>query len=278
MAEPSVEEILDLIGSLYDAARSDHNGWDAALARASRLLDARDAACGARRLAPHLRRAESLRAQLAELHGRQRSLEALIEGVSLGVVLLDAQGRLLSANAAARRIGSAGDGLEVTASGLRAAEPDDQRRLARAIASARVTWGRPLDADAIVVVRRSSGPQGYPVLVVPVAAASLEGESGHGVASGPAALLLIGNPTARFEPPPELVVRLYGLTPAQARLACALASGDSVEDYAERAGITISTARWTLKQVLARTGVERQSELVRLLLTGPAALLAAAGA
>jgi DNA-binding CsgD family transcriptional regulator len=275
MPEPSVDQLIDLIGALYQAAPLEADGWDAALARASRFAGEADAAAAARRVAVHLRRAEALRAQVDELRSRQRTFAALIEASPVGVVLLDAQGRPLFANAAARWIGRAGDGLELGPEGLRAARPDEQRRLDRAIAAARVTaCGEAPEGEAIVVVSRPSGTCGYPVLVKPVA----DGPAREGLGlAGASALVLIGDPAARFDPPPELVARLYGLTPAQARLACALASGDTVETYAETAGITIATARWTLKQVQARTGTDRQSELVRLLLTGPAALLPAVG-
>jgi DNA-binding CsgD family transcriptional regulator len=42
---------------------------------------------------------------------------------------------------------------------------------------------------------------------------------------------------------------------------------------AEEARITINTARWTLKRVLAKTGCRRQSELVRLILASAAGVV-----
>ena len=58
-----------------------------------------------------------------------------------------------------------------------------------------------------------------------------------------------------------------GLTPAEAGLAQALAAGQSLHEYADAAHVTCETARWRLKQVLAKTDTHRQAELVRLLLT-----------
>jgi DNA-binding CsgD family transcriptional regulator len=40
-----------------------------------------------------------------------------------------------------------------------------------------------------------------------------------------------------------------------------------VEAYAKEAGISINTARWHVKQIYAKTGVKRQTELIRILLT-----------
>jgi DNA-binding CsgD family transcriptional regulator len=60
------------------------------------------------------------------------------------------------------------------------------------------------------------------------------------------------------------------LTAGAARLAVALFKGQSVEDYAKEAAIRINTARWYVKQVYAKTGVNRQAELVQLLLKSAA--------
>ena len=56
------------------------------------------------------------------------------------------------------------------------------------------------------------------------------------------------------------------LTPAETRLAIALFKGQSVETYAKEIGISINTARWHVKQIYAKTGVKRQSELIQMLL------------
>jgi DNA-binding CsgD family transcriptional regulator len=63
---------------------------------------------------------------------------------------------------------------------------------------------------------------------------------------------------------------LYGLTRAESRLAAKLAQGRSLEEAASMLNITIETARSYSKRVLSKTGAKRQSELVRLLLLGPA--------
>ena len=56
------------------------------------------------------------------------------------------------------------------------------------------------------------------------------------------------------------------LTPAETRIAIALFKGQSVEVYAKEAGISINTARWHVKQIYAKTGVKRQTELIHMLL------------
>jgi DNA-binding CsgD family transcriptional regulator len=62
------------------------------------------------------------------------------------------------------------------------------------------------------------------------------------------------------------LMKTYGLTAAEARLAAALDGTASLKETAERYGITIDTARSQLRAVFRKTGVSRQAELTRLLL------------
>ena len=52
---------------------------------------------------------------------------------------------------------------------------------------------------------------------------------------------------------------------AEAKLAEAIASGDSLAQYAERHNVSIHTARNQLQAVFHKTGTSRQGELVALL-------------
>lgn len=62
-----------------------------------------------------------------------------------------------------------------------------------------------------------------------------------------------------------LVSDLFGLTPAEARLAVALATGLSLRDGAANQGITVGTARSYLIRIFSKTNTSQQSELVSLL-------------
>lgn len=62
---------------------------------------------------------------------------------------------------------------------------------------------------------------------------------------------------------PSLLMKLYGLTAAEARLAKELVQGSAVEDYALKFSVSVATVRTQLRQVLAKTGFARQQDLVR---------------
>lgn len=56
----------------------------------------------------------------------------------------------------------------------------------------------------------------------------------------------------------------FGFTPAEARVAVALAAGESRGDMAQRFGVQLNTVHAHLKQALAKTGCRRQTQLVAL--------------
>ncbi|CAG9270690.1 hypothetical protein [Paraburkholderia unamae] len=62
---------------------------------------------------------------------------------------------------------------------------------------------------------------------------------------------------------------VFGLTPAEARLAHELAKGVSVDEYSAAAAISVATARTQLRSILAKTGERRLQDLVRMLSTLP---------
>ncbi|MHA6732416.1 helix-turn-helix transcriptional regulator [Devosia sp. A369] len=66
-------------------------------------------------------------------------------------------------------------------------------------------------------------------------------------------------------PSAEMTASLFGLTPAEARLSVALASGLSLRDSAANSQIGVGTARQYLNRIFSKTGVVQQSELVSLL-------------
>ncbi|MER0237557.1 helix-turn-helix transcriptional regulator [Fulvimarina sp. MAC8] len=66
-------------------------------------------------------------------------------------------------------------------------------------------------------------------------------------------------------PSAEIIRCLFDLTPAEARVARGIASGHSPNELAIDAGLSPATVRTQLKAVYAKTGANRQAELVRLL-------------
>jgi DNA-binding CsgD family transcriptional regulator len=87
----------------------------------------------------------------------------------------------------------------------------------------------------------------------------------------PLVIVYVRDPDRPEETRTEVLQRLYGLAPSQARLAELLATGRSLKAAAKVLGITLVSARQYLKLILQKTGTHRQAELVRKILFIPPA-------
>ena len=76
-------------------------------------------------------------------------------------------------------------------------------------------------------------------------------------------ILITARPLVRSEPMSGREVSLiFGLTPAEARLAVELAAGHSLAEISESRGVHISTLRAQLRSIYGKVGVSKQSEFV----------------
>ena len=222
----------------------------------------------------HLGRALRIQGRLATLEQESSSAWAAIEDASFGIVVLTADRRIWRCNREAERIMAEGGEIDGQGGKLVARRPIDNAALQRLIAGAVETaHGRGGDGGVgggvgggggSMALAKRAGPRPYAVLVAPVSeqAALLS-------LSGPAVVVLLTDPDHAPETPAQLLRRVYGLTRKEAQLALALAGGASLSDAAEGLRIAEGTARRHLAAIFARTGIHRQAELVRLILSLP---------
>jgi DNA-binding CsgD family transcriptional regulator len=63
----------------------------------------------------------------------------------------------------------------------------------------------------------------------------------------------------------DRVAQWFALTPAEARLAVALAAGQTLQDYAALRAVSLNAARFLLKGIFRKTGATSQAQLVATL-------------
>ncbi len=87
------------------------------------------------------------------------------------------------------------------------------------------------------------------------------------VIGGAAALVLVVDPAGAPRIDAERMAEALGLTRAESRVAAALAEGASVRAIAAATGRKEASVRWLIKQVHAKLGVSRNTDVVRMVLT-----------
>jgi len=218
-------------------------------------------------LVPHLARAAEIGHELGAAAASRRAFTAALDRLPRGVLLVDARLAVRFANRYAEEVLAAADGLRTERGALVASRPETTAALRRLVAGAAAPAAcGPASAGGYLALARPSLARPLELLVAPLTPELAPMAAGRAVAA-----LFVVDPERRLELPHEALRQLYGLTPAEARLAALVAEGLGLPEVATRLGVARETAKSTLRAVFAKTGTRKQGELVRLLLTGPAA-------
>lgn len=216
-----------------------------------------------RPLIPHLRQAFRFTLHLRKAQATGLANADALDALEAAVLVLDTNGRVLLANASARRLAATGlirigvGGIQTPSRAetlrlrdlIRAASQRDRRALPHPGGVMAIALGS--RAPLIATVTPTNPALAYPVM--PEARVTVVLESRMGRASQ--ATYLQGR---------------FGLTAAAARVAARLVAGDTLVEAADALGTTRETARTHLKSILQRSGAKRQSDFVRLALRGRA--------
>jgi DNA-binding CsgD family transcriptional regulator len=207
-------------------------------------------------IVPHILRAARISSLLQGVDLYNAGLEAAANRLTFGLLLIDRHGRVLFANGEVERLMAAGriacrrDGRLAWASGSKRQELSsflDQLTLTREVVTLCISdlQGRDLKLIGAPLPERRRDF----ACLAPVA---------H-------SMIFLFDEAAIPPSPICLITKLYGLTPAESRLAEALLAGQSLADYGDRAGLTRNTLKTHLRSLFDKTETARQSELVRRL-------------
>ncbi|MGF0237415.1 helix-turn-helix transcriptional regulator [Rhodococcus sp. IEGM1300] len=214
---------------------------------------------------PHLRRALKLHNLLDRSESLSELYSQAISRLSVATLVLDESGSVLQINPVAEEILARSDGLKLVGGRLEATYPSDNRELQRLIRSA-FAPGAPKNAEAMSVTR-PSGLVNLGVVVESIPSLDWAEEKGQ-----PAALVYIRDASSKSLASEVVTKQLFNLTKAETALAMELANGLSLEEAAEALNIRRNTARAHLRSIFSKTGVRRQTELVRIMLNSVVAL------
>ena len=213
-----------------------------------------------RLIIPHIRRAV-LVGRMIDVQSSERAAFAdTLDGLSAGMFLVDARGRIMHANAAGRALLAEGSMLRAVGGKLAADDADAEKTLHEVFLAAG-------NGDAAIGIKGVDVPllkrdgERYVAHVLPLTS----GARRRVGASYPAAAALFVHKAALEMPsPPEAIAKTFKLTPRELRVLLAIVEVGGVAEAADALGIGPGTVKTHLLRVFAKTGTSRQAQLVKL--------------
>ena len=217
---------------------------------------------------PHLERSIKIHMQLNRIEAERNLYAGAVNQMAVGTIILDEAGKVLQTNQVADRLIQEKDGIKLVNDGLQVGTTRDTQEFRRLVKQSLLSQksSNPSVVEALRV-QRPSGRADLGIIVrsVPLSAWS-EGKQ------CPTVVIFISDPEQQSTAPQEIVRALFDFTPAETQLAMLLANGLTLDEASEELGISRNTSRAHLRSTFSKTGVTRQTMLVRLILRSVATL------
>ena len=213
-----------------------------------------------RQLVPHLERVFRFQSAINSLYERNAAGQHALDLMGVACITLDAGGRVLSANRRAEALIADGALLRIKERRLLAARPIDQKILDACLLKACACGaGKSTDpGEGATVLHAAEGRTLY-VTVLPY-------HSGWAVMEGhPSAILFLTTPEEQGQGEHRLWQSIFGLSPAECRVAEMMKQGMEVGGISDLLRIKADTVRYYQKCIYRKTGVRGQGSMMRLL-------------
>ncbi|HEY8332231.1 MAG TPA: LuxR C-terminal-related transcriptional regulator [Tardiphaga sp.] len=208
------------------------------------------------KIVPHLHRALRINRTIDAKQSEAGTFAGALNGLTAGVFLVDAHCGLVHANSAGHDLLRSGDLLSSVGGRLALRDPRQNQALRK-----RISDDMPIHVDEPVVPLSADGGEHYVLHILPVQSVvrMRTGLPGRAVAA-----LFIRRAALDSESCAGLVARSFQMTPAESRVLLAIVQSGGVPDTAKMLGIAETTVKTHLNRIFAKTGVSRQTDLIRL--------------
>jgi DNA-binding CsgD family transcriptional regulator/PAS domain-containing protein len=210
------------------------------------------------RIVPHAHRALMINRAIESRKSETLAFSEIVDGLSAGIFLLDADCRIVHANAAAREILGADDVLRAIGGQLVAREAQANRTLRETFAA-----GVYHSSSARMMALPLTAHDGNRFVAHMLPLKSLV-RNGSGAVLNAVAALFVRRVELDAGSYGELIARTFALTPAELRVLRSIVEVGGVPETAENLGVAETTVKTHLHRVFAKTGASRQADLVKL--------------
>ena len=177
-----------------------------------------------------------------------------LDGLDIGLYLLEAEARLVHANTAGQAMLDARDILHETRGQLTACDPVVNHALRHALASA-------LDTNGIAIPLIGTDGQRYVAHALPLTSGP---RRRAGAAYGAVAALFVRKAALAIPPRSEVIGKAFRLTPTELRVLLAIVELGGVPEVAAAFGVANTTVRTHVNRLFEKTGTARQADFVKL--------------
>jgi DNA-binding CsgD family transcriptional regulator len=209
---------------------------------------------------PHLRRAVLISNLVDNGKAEAALFGDTLDGIAAGLFLVDANGRILHANASGQALLTRGMVLRAYGGKLASHDASTEQELYSvldAVGGGQVAPG----THTVAVPLTTRHGDRYVAHVLPLTS-GMRRRAGGGYAA--AAAVFVQKALLDVPPPQEAIAKLYKLTPMELRVLFAIVQVGGVPEVAAMMGSSGSTIRTHLRRLFSKTGTDRQAELVKL--------------
>jgi DNA-binding CsgD family transcriptional regulator len=213
-----------------------------------------------RLIAPHVRRAALIGKVIDLKTAQAETLADAMDGISAGMYLVDATGRVVHANMAGHVMLNSSDVLSVAGGRLISGDLQADQALAETFTAA--GHGEPtVGTKGIAVSLIARNGKRYVAHVLPLTAGA---RRRAGASYAAAAALFVHKAVLETPSALEVIAKTYRLTPTELRVLLAIVEVGGVPEVADALGIGETTVKTHLGRLYGKTDTRRQADLVKL--------------
>jgi DNA-binding CsgD family transcriptional regulator/PAS domain-containing protein len=213
-----------------------------------------------RLIVPHVRRAVLIGKVIDLKTVEAATFAATLDGISASIFLVDANGRIVHANASGHDMLGGGQIVHSAQGALTAADPQAARTLRDVIASAS-GGDAAVGAGGVAVPLSASSDQCWLAHILPLTSGARQRA---GLAYAAVAAVFVRKASLDTPSSMEAIAKLYKLTPSELRVFAAIVDVGGVSAVAEALGISEATVKTHLQHLFEKTGLRRQADLMKL--------------
>jgi len=210
-------------------------------------------------IVPHVRRAMMIGKAIDLKSVKTAAFVDALDGLSAALFLVDAFGRIVHANISGHDMLADGRILRSAQDSLVAADPQAARTLLGAIAAA--SDGDAAAGAGVAVVLSTSPELRWLAHILPLTSGA---RRRAGIAYSAVAAVFVHKTALDTPSLMETIVKLYRLTPSESRVFAAIVDVGGVSAVAEALGISEATVKTHLQRLFEKTGMRRQTDLVKM--------------